>query len=503
MADTREQTGNIEALLESQALLSSLIESTDAMIWAVDSQDFSLILYNSALRDFYRHKLGQELRVGMSLEEFTHGKVKEIWTKHYGRALAQGHFSAEYLTSDGSLTLLLTLGVLRREGEVFGISIFGKNITHLKAIEEEQRRMEARLAHGAKMESLGALSAGIAHDMNNVLGAVQAVAETLKFKYPADAFLQQALGTLMHANDRGRNLVKGLTSFSRKDLHKAEAVDLNQLIREETEILSHTTFRKVSLVLDLEQDLPCVLGDRSALTSALMNLCVNALDAMAGSGTLTLRTRTSGGGWLELCVADDGEGMSPETLARATEPFYTTKPVGKGTGLGLAMVHATAKTHGGSVEILSVLGQGTQVLLHLPGIRPQAVQPMVPAPVHADRGLRILLVDDDEIILDSVPGMLENSGHVVLKAASGREAMLLIEAGVPVDVVIVDLNMPGMDGFEVLTAVRSIRPALPLLLATGSQDATVEERTRQMPSTACIRKPFSMDEIAEKLRALV
>jgi signal transduction histidine kinase/CheY-like chemotaxis protein len=495
-----DQSQEIEALLESQALLSNLIESTDAMVWAVDSRDFSLLLYNSAIRDFHRVHHAHDLQAGMSHEEFTPPAVLSTWTGLYERALRHGNFSTEYQTSDGSHTLLVSLGILRREGDVFGISVFGKNLTALKLAEDKHRQLEARIAQSAKMESLGSLAAGIAHDMNNVLGAIQAVAETLQLKHAEDPGLQRALGVLLSANTRGRNLLKGLTNFSRQELRKAEALDLNALIREETEILRHTTFQKVRLALELEDNLPAVVGDPSALASALMNLCVNALDAMHGAGVLTLHTRSKADGSVAFTVEDDGEGMPPEVLARATEPFFTTKPYGKGTGLGLAMVYSTAKAHGGSVEIQSTAGVGTHVTVRLPPTPASCIIPAPPPPpTFAARGLRVLLVDDDELILSSVPDMLENSGHLVTTAASGREALLLLEGGLEAEVVLVDLNMPDMDGFQTLEAIRRVRPSLPALIVTGSQETSVEDRAAQLPRTSFILKPFTVDEISAKL----
>jgi CheY-like chemotaxis protein len=309
------------------------------------------------------------------------------------------------------------------------------------------------------------------------------------------------LAVIEKASIRGRDLVRGLTNFARKDLREAEVLDLNALVQEEMELLSRTTLQKVNLVMELESPLRPVLGERGTLGSALMNLCVNAIDAMPDGGTLTLRTRNLADGQVELAVADSGQGMAPEIQARAMEPFFTTKPVGKGTGLGLSMAYTTAKTHGGSLGICSENGKGTVVTLRLPalagdpgpGTRPSAA-PGNPGP------RRILLVDDDELILASVPPMIEAQGHTVITACGGEEGIILLAAGAPIDLVVLDLNMPGMNGAETLRRLRLLQPALPVILATGFLDPATGELLRRDRWTLCISKPYTLDQLLEKFQ---
>ena len=232
--------------------------------------------------------------------------------------------------------------------------------------------------------------------MNNVLAAIQAVTETLKMKPGVDPGLGRSLGLIEKACTRGRDLVRGLTHFARKGLREPELLDLNGLAREELDLLGRTTLQKVVLVAELEEALPAVLGERGTLAGALMNLCVNAIAAMPEGGTLTLGTRRLPDLQVELTVTDTGAGMDPAVLARAMEPFFTTRPVGQGTGLGLAMAYATAKNHGGGLGIRSEPGRGTSVAMRLPAVTgasrtqaPPAAAPLQAAP------RRILLVDDD------------------------------------------------------------------------------------------------------------
>jgi PAS domain S-box-containing protein len=377
------------------------------------------------------------------------------------------------------------------------------DISERKHAEQMQRMYEEELQQAQKLESLGSLAGGVAHDMNNILAAIQAVTQTLQHRHLGDPGLARGLAAIEKASLRGRDLVQGLTNFARKDLRESTPLDLNALLRDEIELFRRTTLQKVQLTLDLEERLPAVLGERGMLESAVMNLCVNAVEAMPAGGTLTLRTRSSSGGMVELLVADSGEGMAPEVLARAKEPFFTTKPVGKGTGLGLALVHATVKAHGGALTLQSEVGRGCTVRVQLPALSCTGEgRAAVPAPASGRNPLRILLVDDDELIRATVPPMLQLLKHRVIAVAGGREALHLLAAGEAFDLVLLDLNMPGMNGAETLSQMRRRHPRLPVLMATGHLDEATARMLRQDPCAAGLAKPFSMAELDRKLQEL-
>ena len=387
-----------------------------------------------------------------------------------------------------------------------GPRIYGAlvNITERKLNEAMQRKLEAELNQMQKLDSLGKLAGGVAHDMNNVLAAIQAVTETLQEQRAQDTELAKALGIIGTASLRGRDLVKGLTNFARKEIREAELLDLNALVREEMEILRRTTKQMVALDLALEEPLPAILGERGTLGSALMNLCVNALDAMPQGGSLTLRTRTLPEGMVGLEVADSGTGMPPEVLARALEPFFTTKAIGKGTGLGLSSVYATAKAHGGGVAIESEPGAGTTVRLLLPAVLRPAAPEAAPAPSAVKVGpLSLLLVDDDPLIRASVPPMLASFGHRVSTVSGGEQALKFLETGVKVDMVILDLNMPGLNGLETLHGIRRLGLDLPVVLASGHLDGETQERLEADPRVVALGKPFTMEELGGKILALL
>ena len=284
-------------------------------------------------------------------------------------------------------------------------------------------------------------------------------------------------------------------------MQAAQPLDLNELVRKEAGLLQRTTLQRVQVQLDLCETDPWVRGEPSSLATALMNLCVNALDAMPKGGVLRITTRCLPGTLVELSVSDTGEGMTPDVLARAMEPFFTTKPAGKGTGLGLSMVYGTLKAHGGRVEVASVPGAGTRVSLTFPALAGPEATVADPASLRARdaQGKRILVVDDDELIRTSLPPMLEGMGHRVQTASGGMEALRRLEAGLQVDLVILDLNMPGMSGTETLGRLRMFRPGLPVLISTGYQDESAREILEAHPGVRSIQKPFSFLELRTML----
>jgi CheY-like chemotaxis protein/anti-sigma regulatory factor (Ser/Thr protein kinase) len=281
-------------------------------------------------------------------------------------------------------------------------------------------------------------------------------------------------------------------------------MDLNELVRKELDLLVRTSRQRFTFDVALQEALPPIMGEQSTLASAFMNLCVNAFDAMPRGGTLTIRTRLDGG-QVCLLVADTGEGIPADILPQVTDPFFTTKPTGRGTGLGLAMVYGTVKAHEGSLDIQSEVGQGTRITLRVPAMQPEdTVAETVPAP-HPDpeATLRILLVDDDEVIRSSVPAMLEQLGHRVETASSGLEAIRRLDAGLEVDLVILDHNMPGMSGADTLPRLFQVRPGIRILIATGFQDKELKALLADFPSVITLLKPFTLAELRQVLQGIL
>lgn len=369
----------------------------------------------------------------------------------------------------------------------------------LSAAQEVRLDLEAQLRQSRKLESLGTLAGGLAHDLNNVLGAILTVAAGPRANLEASDPLAMALDTITNACLRGSGLAGGLLRYVRKEEGPRLPVDLNAIAMEMVQLLGPGTAKGATLVLALQEPLPKVLGDAGALSHALMNLCVNATDATPKGGIITLRTSVDARGRVCLSVRDTGAGMPSEVMDRAVEAFFTTKPPGEGTGLGLTMVATTMSAHGGSLELASRPGEGTEATLTLPAAAPSAV-PLVMEPL---RSLRILLVDDDPHLRGALCPLLESFGHSVREAGGGREAIRIIEEGLAVDLVLLDLDMPGLSGAQTLHCLLALKPGLPVLMSSGYDEQHVAGFLVGHPTVSSIQKPFTMNALQAKLAELL
>jgi signal transduction histidine kinase len=375
--------------------------------------------------------------------------------------------------------------------------------------EEMARRQatEASLRQAQKMEAVGQLTGGIAHDFNNLLTAVLGSLAMLRKRLPADdARAARLVDNALQGAQRGAALTQRLLAFGRRQSLNPAAVELPALVRGMAELLRGALGGGVHLRTEFPPSLPPVYADANQLELAVLNLAANARDAMPGGGEIVIagveRQVAAGeagglpaGCYVVLSVTDAGEGMDEATLAQAMEPFFTTKGVGKGTGLGLPMVHGLAAQSGGRFLLRSTRGVGTVAELWLP--RAEAAAPErrrergVPALPPARRGT-LLLVDDDPLVLASTTAMLEDLGHRVVEAASGAEALDRLRDGAAIDLVITDYAMPGMTGLQLAEALRRLRPGLPVLLATGYAELR-GEGTDGLPR---LDKPFEQAALA-------
>ncbi len=411
------------------------------------------------------------------------------------------------LHRDGSLRHILTNGlpILDPAGNLLGYRGLDRDVTEEKKRDLERRNLEAHLHQAQKMESLGILAGGIAHDMNNVLGAVLGLASANVQIQPEGSPAYNSFETIAKAATRGGEMVRGLLAFARQSQSEEKTLDLNAILKEEVNLLERTTLARVELRLDLEHDLHPIKGDAGGLTHAFMNLFVNAVDAMPDSGTLTIRTRNIGREWAEVVVEDTGIGMPKEVLEKAMDPFFTTKGVGKGTGLGLSMVYRTVKAHRGQIEIQSKPGQGTQVKMRFPASEPVITDHGAASGTRTGapkRTLKILLIDDDELILNATGMVIETLGHSVATSPSGEEALAMVEAGLVPDVVILDMNMPGLGGRGTLPLLRERLPTVPVLLSTGRTDQAALDLSKAHSVVTVLPKPFSIKELQERLESL-
>ncbi len=419
-------------------------------------------------------------------------------------------FDTEFrvINPDGKIRWVKANAIVLRDSEGNPVRMIGLNrdITDLHQADEEKATLQAQLLQSQKMESLGTLAGGVAHDMNNVLGAILGLASAHIGTQPYGSPLHKALDTICKATERGGKMVKSLLTFARQNPVESQQFDLNAVIMEQVGLLERTTLSKVQMRMALEPELRPMRGDSNAIAHALMNLCVNAVDAMTDNGTLTIQTCNVDSDWLEAVVEDTGMGMSKEVLAKALDPFFTTKGTGKGTGLGLSMVFSTVKAHQGQLSIQSEPGKGTRVLLRFPACEHEAQTEKFSDADSTQNSLgtkRALLVDDDELIQSSFKAIFESLGNIeVTIAKSGEEALDLLEAGLELDFIVLDMNMPGLGGAGTLPLLRSLRPEVPVLLSTGRIDQSAIALASAYPGVTILSKPFGLRELERHLQTL-
>lgn len=380
----------------------------------------------------------------------------------------------------------------------------GRDITALKSA-------EARLHAAQKLETLGQLTGGVAHDFNNLLMAVLGNLGLLRKRLPDDARLRRLLDGAVQGAERGAALTQRLLAFARRQELRPEAIDLARLTDGMADLLHRSLGPGIDLRIELPSHLPPVRADANQLEMALLNLSLNARDAMGGNGRLTIAARPAAPGEAEapgdgpyLCitVTDTGTGMDAATLQRATEPFFTTKGPGKGSGLGLSMVHGLAAQSGGQLRLRSTPGEGTTVELWLPAAdrgelagEAAAASPRALAPM---RPLSILVVDDDPLIQAGTAAMLEDLGHAVDIAASGPAALEALDRG-GYGLMVTDFAMPGMNGLALIKAVRDRWHGLPIILATGFAELPEGERL-DVPR---LNKPYRQEDLAAAIATVI
>ncbi len=385
---------------------------------------------------------------------------------------------------------------------------------HKTVLDEIRQREHAEevLRQVQKMEMIGQLTGGVAHDFNNLLMAVMANLELLREQVRDEKLVRLADGALQGAR-RGASLTQRLLAFARQQDLRIEAIHLSRLIRGMTDLLERSVGASIELELALPDELPLTLADANQTELALLNLVVNARDAMPDGGTISIAVEAvhatgyvdlADGDYIRVSVADTGYGMNAVTLSKAMEPFFTTKGFGKGTGLGLSMVHGLALQLNGALRLESVVGRGTRAELWLP-VAPEAAE--APTPVEATceeravvaRGVTILLVDDDALISDSTAYLLEDLGHEVIEADSGANALEVLRSGKKVDLLFTDYSMPKMTGMQLAQAARELRPDLPIVMATGYAELPAASTM----DIVRLRKPYQQHQlVAEIAKAL-
>jgi nitrogen-specific signal transduction histidine kinase/CheY-like chemotaxis protein len=371
-----------------------------------------------------------------------------------------------------------------KEGQLIGAYQFVYDVT--QRIADQARLVEARdaLRQSQKMETLGQLTGGVAHDFNNLLTPIVGALDMLARHYGSDLRAQRLADAALQAADRAKTLIQRLLAFSRRQNLQPQAVDIENLLQGIRELLTGTLGPHIELSMQIEPGLPPASGDPNQLELALLNLAVNARDAMLGGGGLIVQaceemiTESKGlspGRYVRIDVKDSGCGMDEETLSRAIEPFFTTKGVGQGTGLGLSMVHGLAAQLGGAFTLESQPRQGTTASLWLPATVGDVASTRDQGPTvlaRTDALGTILLVDDEALVRMGTCMMLTDAGYNVIDVASAEDALQVVRDGLRIDLLVTDFAMPGVNGAQLAATLRKNDPTLPVLMITGFASVT-------------------------------
>ena len=448
-------------------------------------------------------------------------KGGELPASHYAQLwkelLAGRSFRSEYRNrgKDGSLVDVVASAspIVDEAGTLSGFIAVQRDITAQKHAAEERQLLDERLGRVAQLEALGTLAGGLAHDFNNILSIILTHATLLERTVGDPVRVRSTVATLKQAVQRGAALSRQILTFARKTEIRTESVNLASLIMEAGSMISETFPRTIQLTLDLDPDVPALSGDSGQLHQALLNLCVNARDAMPNGGNLTIAAALvpsesimdpladDGMDYICITVADTGIGMDEATRRRVFEPFFTTKDVGKGTGLGLAVVYGVVNNHGGLIDVESELGRGTKFRLYFPIVLKTTAVVQDESSLQILGGTETLLVIDDEPAIRSALDLqLTEVGYQVVTAANGPEGIDVCKrVGSGLGAVVMDLGMPKMSAVDLLKALRNVAPSVPVIAMTGYVDSEVHASVATDGVKRILQKPF---EIHELLRCL-
>ncbi|BAL77244.1 PAS domain-containing protein [Bradyrhizobium cosmicum] len=518
----------VVAALAERKLMADLVEGTDAFVQVVDPDFRWLAVNGAAAREFHRiygilPKVGDNMLELLEDQPEHRDAIRTAWS----RALAGEAFvEIAGFGEPGRARRFyeMRFNCLRDgDGRLLGAYQFSYDVTERLKEQERLREAEEALRQSQKMEAVGQLTGGIAHDFNNLLTGIIGSLELLQTRIgqgrvkEIDRYVSAAQG----AAKRAAALTHRLLAFSRRQTLDPRPTDLNRLVMGMEELVRRTVGPEIAVEVVTAGGLWPTLIDASQLENALLNLCINARDAMPGGGRLTIETANrwldehgagerdlDPGQYVSLCVTDTGTGMAPEVVERAFEPFFTTKPIGQGTGLGLSMVYGFVRQSGGQVRIYAEVGQGTTMCLYLPRHygketdRPAALATKTAMHPQADH--TILVVDDEPSIRMLLTDALEEIGFNVIEAHDGPTGLNILQSDQVIDLLVTDVGLPGgMNGRQLADAARTTRPALKVLFITGYAENAIIGNGQLAPDMQVLTKPFVVEALASRILDMI
>ena len=507
-------------------LYGDIIQSSAAPICAFDTA-YRLIAFNQAHSDEFYRIFGHRVRIGEVFPDLFPPDQAPVMRGFMTRALAGECYTVTEEFGDPDLAKPaweVSYSPLRDgEGRVIGAFHFAKDISDRLRAETELASTQEALRQSQKMEAVGQLTGGLAHDFNNLLAGISGSLELMQTRLAQGRFkdVERYMAAAQGAAKRAAALTHRLLAFSRRQTLDPRPTDVGRLAHGMHELIQRTVGPGITLEVIDSADAWPALVDPSQLENALLNLCLNARDAMPEGGRITVaianRTmdaRTArrhdmpAGEYVRLRVTDTGTGMGPDVIARVFEPFFTTKPIGEGTGLGLSMIYGFAQQSGGQVRIASKLGEGTTVSLYLPryaGAVPGEDQTGTTAPLpHSAQGETVLVVDDEPTVRMLVTDILEDLGYTAIEAGDSAAGLKVLRSDVRIDLLVTDIGLPGgMNGRQMAEAARETRPDLKVLLITGYAETAILGNDTLGPGMAVLTKPFSIETMAARIRSII
>ncbi|WOB10248.1 PAS domain S-box protein [Piscinibacter gummiphilus] len=509
--DLSERKAAAELLKRSEDQFNLLVQSvTDYAIYMLDTQG-RVSSWNLGAQRIKGYAPEEIIGVHFSRFYTAEDRARDRPKIALETATREGRFEGEgwRVRKDGTRfwANVVVDRIVDPSGQLLGFAKVTRDVTEKREAQHQLEIAREAFFQSQKMDAIGQLTGGVSHDFNNLLMAVLSSLALIRKRIPEDPKTQALLDNAVRGAKRGAELTQRMLAFARRQELKPGVVHVPDLVDGMSGLLQSSLGPTVSIDTRYEELLPPVLVDGNQLELALLNLAVNARDAMPQGGVITIAARAENvtgehparlapGRYVCICVHDEGEGMDEATLARATEPFYTTKGVGKGTGLGLSMVEGLAAQSGGRLTLKSTKGEGTTAELWLPVAREQAEPapaPVAPSEVAQVAPLTVLAVDDDALVLMNTVAMLQELGHTVREALSGKEALAMLTRDASIQLLVTDQAMPQMTGAQLIEAARRERPGLPVILATGY----AELATALPQNVPRLAKPFDLDALAQ------
>jgi two-component system cell cycle sensor histidine kinase/response regulator CckA len=516
--DITESKKAEQALRESEERFRELAELMPETVFEVDLEGKLTFVNRNAFSYFGYTR--QDFQKGLNSFEMIVARERERARKNAAKILNGEKLDInEYtaLRKDGStFPVIIHSALIFKEGRPVGFRGFIVDITNRKKAEEEHRKLEVQFQQAQRFEAIATLAGGIAHDFNNLLMNIQGNTSLMLFDLDETHPYFEALKNIEKQVKSGAQLTRQMLGYARKGKFNVKPLDLNEIVDASANTFGRTR-KEITIQREFENDLFPIEADQGQIEQVLLNLYVNAADAMPGGGKLFLKTKNQThlniksnryspmpGNYVQLTVTDTGIGMDSQTLERIFDPFFTTKEIGRGTGLGLASVYGIVKSHDGYIDVKSEKGRGTTFTIFLPASQ-KAVKSTDKAASRLIKGSgTVLIVDDEHLVLDVSANMLEKLGYTVLKAQNGKEAVdiFAVNKG-KTKMVILDIIMPDMGGGEVYEKIKAIKPEIKVLLASGY---SVDGQAIELLERGCdgfIQKPFTMEELSAKIRQIM